>query len=243
MSVGVYDVKNREWLVGPELKDSSYNPYSELYKEIQAKAGQLIKDIRDKILDVYEKAVVFTKVHRSEPTNELPKDVVDIAQHAFSDLLNSITAATDLYESARQMRKVYSSPASIEQALKFRSSKKWKIADAAFKLMDKFGYLAILKEYKELKELISTGDGDLAIETAESILVTVKKYISNPEKLADSEKLKESIFKIAGKMRRIVESWQPDFDDKPVNQWGERWQKLKSTDWLYSLVDGAAKDC
>jgi len=141
------------------------------------------------------------------------------------------------------MRKVYSSPASIEQALKFRSSKKWKIADAAFKLMDKFGYLAILKEYKELKELISTGDGDLAIETAESILVTVKKYISNPEKLADSEKLKESIFKIAGKMRRIVESWQPDFDDKPVNQWGERWQKLKSTDWLYSLVDGAAKDC
>ena len=243
MSVGVYDVKSRIWIVGPELKDPSYNPYSELYRDIQAKAGQLIKDIRDKILDVYEKAVVFTKVHRSEPTNELPKDVVDIAQHAFSDLLNSIIAATDLYENARQMRKVYSSPTSIEQALKFRNSKKWKIADAAFKLMDKFGYLAILKEYKELKELISTGDGDLAIETAESILATVKKYISNPEKLADSEKLKESILKIAGKMKRIVESWQPDFDDKPVNQWGEKWQRLKQTDWLYSLVDKAAKDC
>lgn len=243
MSVGVYDVKNREWLVGPEFRDPSYNPYSELYKDIQAKAGNLIKDIRDKILDVYEKAVVFTKVHRSEPTNELPKDVVDIAQHAFSDLLNSITSASDLYENARQMRKVYSSPESIEQAIKFRNSRKWKIADAAFKLMDKFGYLAILKKYTELKELISTGDGDLAIETAESILATVKKYISNPEKLADSEKLKESILKIAGKMRRIVESWQPDFDDKPVNQWGEKWQKLKQTDWLYALVDDAAKDC
>lgn len=243
MSVGVYDVKNRSWIVGPELKDPSYNPYSELYKDIQAKAGNLIKDIRNKILDVYEKAVVFTKVHRSEPANELPKDVVDTAQHAFSDLLNSLISATDLYENARQMRKVYSSPKSIEQALQFRNSKKWKIADAAFKLMDKFGYLAILKEYKELKELISTGDGDLAIETAESILAIVKKYISNPKKLADSEKLKESILKIAGKMKRIVESWQPDFDDKPVNQWGEKWQKLKQTDWLYALVDDAAKDC
>lgn len=243
MSIGCYDVNADEWLVGPELKDLSYNPYSELYKDIQAKAGNLIKDIRDKILDVYEKAVVFTKVHRSEPTNELPKDVVDIAQHAFSDLLNSITSASDLYENARQMRKVYSSPESIEQALQFRNSKKWKIADATFKLMDKFGYLAILKEYKELKELISTGNGDLAVETAESILATVKKYISNPEKLADNEKLKESILKITGKMKRIVESWKPDFDDKPVNQWGERWQKLKSTDWLYALVDSAAKDC
>ena len=106
---------------------------------------------------------------------------------------------------------------SIEQALKFRNSKKWKIADASFKLMDKFGYLAILKEYKELKELISTGDEDLAIETAESILATVKKYISNPEKLADSEKLKESFVKCVLKLKRLTESWKPEFDNKPVN--------------------------
>ena len=243
MSIGVYDVKNRNWIVGPELKDPCYNPYSELYKEIQAKAGQLIKDIRDKILDVYEKAVVFTKVHRSEPANELPKDVVDIAQHAFSDLLNSITAATDLYENARQVRKVYSSPTSIEQALKFRSSKKWKIADAAFKLMDKFGYLAILKDYKELKELISTGDGDLAIETAESILATVKKYISNPEKLADSEKLKESFAKCVLKLKKLTESWKPEFDNKPVNQWGEKWKKLENENWITSYIEQLADDC
>ena len=45
------------------------------------------------------------------------------------------------------MRKVYSSPESLEQALQYRASKKWKVADATFKLMDKFGYLAILKKY------------------------------------------------------------------------------------------------
>lgn len=42
MSVGCYDVKEDKWLVGPELKDPSYNPYSELYRDIQAKAGSLI---------------------------------------------------------------------------------------------------------------------------------------------------------------------------------------------------------
>jgi len=132
-------------------------------------------------------------------------------------------SASELYEKARQMRKVYSSPTSVEQALKFRNSKKWKIADASFKLMDKFGYLAILREYKKCVDLIETSGKELATEISENVISTVKKFINNPEKLADSEKLKESIIKIAGKMRRIVESWQPDFDDKPVNQWGERW--------------------
>lgn len=39
MSVGCYDLKTDTWIVGPELKDLSYNPYSELYQHIQAKAG------------------------------------------------------------------------------------------------------------------------------------------------------------------------------------------------------------
>lgn len=181
MSVGCYDVKNKKWLVGPELKDPSYNPYSELYKDIQAKAGKLINDIRGKVLDVYEKAVVLKKVltHSSD---------AQTSEYTFTQFFESLHSAVTLYENARQMRKVYSSPESIEQALQFRSSKKWKIADAAFKLMDKFGYLAILKKYKELDELISNGDNELAIETAEAVLATVKDYISNPEKLADSEK-------------------------------------------------------
>lgn len=236
MSIGCYDVNADEWLVGPELKDSSYNPYSELYKEIKKKSESLIKDVRDKVLDVYEKAIVLTKVLNHDSDEQTINET-------FTDFSVAMKSASELYEKARQMRKVYSSPTSVEQALKFRNSKKWKIADASFKLMDKFGYLAILREYKKCVDLIETSGQELATEISENVISTVKKFISNPEKLADSEKLKESIIKIAGKMRRIVESWQPDFDDKSVNQWGERWQKLKSTDWLYALVDGAAKDC
>jgi hypothetical protein len=31
MSIGCYDLTNKKWLVGPELKDQSFNPYSEYY--------------------------------------------------------------------------------------------------------------------------------------------------------------------------------------------------------------------
>jgi len=62
-------------------------------------------------------------------------------------LKDSLKDAKRIYDAIRKMRKVYSSPTSREQAIKFRSSRKWKIADATFKLFDKFGYIAILKSY------------------------------------------------------------------------------------------------
>ena len=27
----------------------------------------------------------------------------------------------------------------------------------------------------------------------------------------------------------ITESWDPDYDDKPENQWGEKWQQVGDT--------------
>lgn len=53
--------------------------------------------------------------------------------------------------------------------------------------MDKFGYLAILRKYKELQELLSTGDGDIALEVAEAVMAAVKEHISSPEKLAEKD--------------------------------------------------------
>lgn len=104
------------------------------------------------------------------------------------------------------MRKVYSSPKSKEQALKYRSSKKWKVADATFKLMDKFGYLAILKQYKEALEKVDTGDGDLSAEAAQLVLDAAKEYINNDEKLAEEEG-QETFESIVTKTAKIVESF------------------------------------
>ena len=232
MSVGCYELLTRKWLVGPEFKDQSYNPYSELYKDIQSKASTIIKKIRSKVLDVYEKAVVLTKVWNEND--------VQIAQQSKNDMIKSLNSAVQLFESAREMRKVYSSPKSLEQALQYRASKKWKVADATFKLMDKFGYLAILKKYSQLAENTEAVEPD---QIAVEVLKTVKKYLYNEEKLSDSEELDEAEEHLAMKMKQLIESWQPDFDDKPVNQWGEKWQRLKPNDWLFAIVNDAAKDC
>ena len=121
-----------------------------------------------------------------------------------------------LYEKIRNMRKVYSSPETPEQALQYRQSRKWKVADASFKLFDKYGYMAILKQFVADYELMS-GPEIVDAEVIDDILSTVKKYINNPEKLADSDEVNESIKAVAAKMRKITESWKPDFDDKPVN--------------------------
>lgn len=61
------------------------------------------------------------------------------------------------------MRKHLSSPKSEEEAKKLRNDKKWKVADSAFKLMDKFGYLAILREYSKLAEDEDTVDVDAIV--------------------------------------------------------------------------------
>ena len=41
--------------------------------------------------------------------------------------------------------------------------------------------------------------------------------------------------------RLTTESWDPSYDDKPVNQWGEKWQKISGT-YLNSVIDDIIKD-
>ena len=61
MSVGCYDLLNGVWLVGPELADPAFNPYSAYYKEIRKKSETLAMQIRNMIFSVYEMAVVMKK--------------------------------------------------------------------------------------------------------------------------------------------------------------------------------------
>lgn len=236
MSVGCYDLKNDKWLVGPEFKDLSYNPYSDLYKEIQSSAQKIINDVRNTVFNVYEYAIVFEK--------SIKQSQDDVTNQIKEKFVKSIEDACRLYEHARESRSAYSQPTSVEQALKFRNSRRWKVADAAFKLMDKFGYLAILKKYKEFLETYKNDPNSL-LDLSKQIQDIVKQNISNKDKLLDSEYMnEETIFNCLLKNNRLInESWKPEFDDKPVNQWGEKWQSLKPCEWLYGIVDSATKDC
>lgn len=41
----------------------------------------------------------------------------------------------------------------------------------------------------------------------------------------------------------ILEDWLPEYDDKPENQWGEKWTKLDSNHGIFHAVDEIVRDC
>jgi hypothetical protein len=61
MSIGCYDILNKQWLVGPELIDSEFNPYSEYYKDVQKVSDKIVEDVRNSIFSIYELAIVLKK--------------------------------------------------------------------------------------------------------------------------------------------------------------------------------------
>lgn len=44
-----------------------------------------------------------------------------------------------------------------------------------------------------------------------------------------------------GTLSLINESWDPKYDDQPVNQWGEKWERLRGT-YLNSVIESIMKD-
>jgi hypothetical protein len=161
MSVGCYDYFNQEWIVGPELFPDGYDPYSEYYNDDMKYVNSIIYDIRNIILEVYESLVVI---------NSSSND--DFKTHELKHLSKLLEKGTNIFISATKFRQIYSSPKSKEEALRKRTSRKWKIADSAFKLLDKFGYLAILKEISTANDLLKTDENPYNILT--NILNTIQ---------------------------------------------------------------------
>ena len=156
MSVGCYDYLNRKWESGPELKDTAFDPYSEYYEKDMKHVQSIVKDVRSVIFEAYEKALVLRKATDGKFVEKL-----------YGKLVESLKDAGELFEKIRKSRKVMSSPKSKEAALKMRKSRKWHVADSAFKLFDRFGYIAILKEYTELsKEELPPAETVAAIVSA-----------------------------------------------------------------------------
>lgn len=73
----------------------------------------------------------------------------------------------------------------MEDALKKRESRKWKIADSSFKLMDKFGYLKILKSFSKINEHIDEYEAD---DVADCVISSVGGSINVNETIDESLK-------------------------------------------------------
>lgn len=143
MSIGCYDFLGKKWLVGPEFVPQDFDPYSEYYHENMQYVNSIIDDIRSIILECYEHALVLKNSKDDSFVNS-----------EYRDLFGKLARAANIFHRAREFRKACSSPKSDEQALSFRTSRKWKVADSAFKLLDKFGYLGILREFTKCYEEI-----------------------------------------------------------------------------------------
>lgn len=183
MSVGCYDVIKERWLVGPDFTSQEFNPYSEYYKDIKKTAKNLISSMRSSILAAYESAVVFKKVADNTQENQ---DVQQY-QELRKELQENLKKAVALFVKARKSRRTLSEPHSKEEALKYRKSREWHLSDATFKLLDKFGYLGILKGFTECYQLFVQEEPEVDISIAERVISLVKDKIGNEKTLADAE--------------------------------------------------------
>lgn len=175
MSIGCYDLFNNKWLIGPEFTNINFNPYKEYYKDIQNNSENIFQQIRNMIFSIYELAIICKKNINT-----------DFYVSLRTILVERLSNIQELYDNMHNIRKTYSAPKSKEEAIEFRQSRKWKIADATFKLLDKYGYIAILRQFiQDFQLLYSSKETD--IEIIENLLATVKHYIYNADKLSEQE--------------------------------------------------------
>lgn len=196
MSVGCYSLE-RGWLVGPEMKGLDYDPYDEYYEEDMGHVRDIIDDVRSVILRAYESAVAYTN-----SGNE------GFRTSRVDELTGILNQASGIFRNAREFRKAYSSPRSEGEALRRRNSKEWKIADSAFKLLDKFGYLRILKTFTQDVEDFLVRGIISEPEFVRNVVDAIRENFGNNGNLTEDEmlgfgNLDESFASALGKLALI----------------------------------------
>jgi len=170
MSVGCYDVINRVWLVGPEMKDSDFDPYAEYFTTDMKLMDDVIADVRSIVLQMYELSIAVLKTRDEEFKQKVCKKLQDAMKRA--------AAMLEVLKSRRNHDIV---PHNAEEAAEGRESKKWKDTDSAFKLLGKFGYLSILKQASHAVKHETPPE-----EAAREMMQTVNDRISS-KSLTDNE--------------------------------------------------------
>ena len=76
MSIGCYNVLEKKWEVGPELKDSDFDPVSEYYADAMKQVKKILEDIRNIIFELYELAFACKKSNDSDFKKKMQKTIV-----------------------------------------------------------------------------------------------------------------------------------------------------------------------
>ena len=193
MSVGCYNVLEKKWEVGPEFKKEGFDPISEYYADAMKQVDKILKDIREKIFQIYELAFVSKKSSDQKFKDE-----------TFKIIFEKLDDISELFKTMKKVRSNFQKPCkSKKEALKRRKDKRQHVVDAAFKLLEKFGYIQIMKDMIELYDDKKSGTKLSQSYIVGQILASIKanmslKHLQDSDdqkfisKLEEAENLDES---------------------------------------------------
>ena len=176
-SIGCYNVLEDKWEVGPAIKSENYDPIADLYSDSTKQAKDIIDDIRDIIFDLYQLSIVAKKSF-----SQKFKDARE------TEIRRKLEKSNEILSLMKKTRSKFQTPVkSREAALKRRDDRRFHVADAAFKFLDKFGYIDILKKFAEMSYNEEDGGVDLDQEELFDNVVTIVTDGISTQKLQDSE--------------------------------------------------------
>ncbi len=222
MSIGCFDVLEKKWLVGPTILSPDYNPYERWWEADMEAVDGTIQNIRDCILRGYEQAAALLQLDYG----------TDTFGNVSGMLASTCMEAKKLMNAVRQLRKMSSQPQSPEEAAQMRASQDWMTADTAFKLLDKYGYTAILKILGDSLDRFEEDESDVRM-IATDIVAAIKQNLANDEKLLEIEQMSENAF--AGK--NGLKLWIDDLRPAP-----EGYQLVQSVNEFVKIVDEVGVD-
>ena len=176
MSVGCYNVLEKKWEVGPEMKSEGYDPVSKYYADAMKQVDKILKDIREKIFELYELAFV------SKKSSDL-----SFKDETFKTIFEKLDDISELFKTMKRVRANFQKPCkSKEEALKRRKDKRQHVVDAAFKFLEKFGYIQIMRDVIKLYDDKNAGAKLSQNYIVNQILASIKVNMSLKH-LQDSE--------------------------------------------------------
>lgn len=179
MSIGCYNVLEKKWEVGPGISKFGSDPIVEYYNSAMKQASTILEDIRTKLFHVYELAIVGKKSISEDFKSQQSKSIV-----------SEISKLARIYKQLKKMRSNFQKPAkSKEEALARREDKKQHTVDAAFKFLDKFGYISMMKDLVAMYDDLEDGVKIKPAQMFEKILESISSNMQL-QHIQDSDKQK-----------------------------------------------------
>jgi len=154
MSDGCYDLLADEWLAGPKVVPSDYDPYED-FSHIADDLRNTVEDA-DKLLGELKRDVIDYKVIE-QAMKQLSPDQKGLFLGRLKNKLEEIEENIRALYAKRKdwvdARRVASKPSTPEEALKdVELAKKWKDTNAIFKFINRYRYLRTIRDLEELLE-------------------------------------------------------------------------------------------